>query len=178
MTIHFGDSTSIDSGGSLGKILQVKQAYKTDVFSSTSSGTHNVTGLSVSITPASSSNKILVLADVGGHTHNGMGGSFQIKRTISSSSTTIGLANSASNRQRSSFSGTLYTGDGGGANFIVLTANTKFLDSPNTTSAITYQVAMVQISTALYCVNRSEFDSDTNDYTRTVSNITVMEVSA
>ena len=33
MTINFGDSTTIDSGGSLGKILQVVQAHKTDAFS-------------------------------------------------------------------------------------------------------------------------------------------------
>ena len=181
MTIHFGDSTSIDSATGLGAgIVQVKQGYKTDVFTSTSSGTHDITGLSVSITPTSSSNKILVLCDLCGHTHNGMGGSFKMKRTISGSSTIIGLADSASSRQTSSFSGTAYTGDGGGSTFIILTANTRILDSPSTTSAITYQAQMVQPSAGngvLYCVNRSENDTNNSDHTRCVSNITVMEVS-
>jgi|TARA_B100000282_G_C31644817_1_gene450230 hypothetical protein len=167
----------VPSGGG-GGIIQVKQTIKTDTFSSTSSGTHDITGLSVSITPKLSTSKILVLCDLCGHVHNGMGGAFQMKRTISSTSTTIGLADAAGSRSRSSFSGTLYTGDGGGANFIILNANARILDSPNTTSAITYQAQMVQISTALYVVNRSEFDTDNNDYTRAVSNITVMEVSA
>ena len=170
----------VPTGGG-GGIIQIKQAYKTDVFSSTSSGTHDITGLSVSITPTSASSKILVQCDLCCHTHNGMGGSFKMKRTISGSSTVIGLADTASNRQTSSFSGTAYTGDGGGSTFIILSVNTKFLDSPATTSAITYQAQMVQPSAGngvLYCVNRSENDTDNSDHTRCVSNITVMEVSA
>ena len=39
MTIHFGDSTSIDSGGSLGKILQVKHTFKVDGTSHAGGGT-------------------------------------------------------------------------------------------------------------------------------------------
>ena len=164
--------------GGGGGIIQVKQTLKTDTFSSTSTGTHDITGLSVTITPTSSSSKILVLCDLCGHTHNGMGGAPQMKRTISGSSTTIGLADAAGSRSRSSFSGNLYTTDASGANFLILSSNTKILDSPNTTSQITYQAQLVQISTAFYCINRSEFDTDNNDYTRGVSNITVMEVSA
>ena len=167
----------VPTGGG-GGIIQIKQTYKTDVFSSTSAGTHDVTGLSVSITPTSTSSKILVLCELGGHVHNAMGGSFQIKRTISGSATTIGLADAAGSRQVSSFSSHLYTGDGGGSGNIILAANARILDSPSTTSAITYQVVMIQITTNLYCINRSETDNNTNDFARTVSNITAMEVSA
>ena len=63
MTIHFGDSTSIDSGGSLGKILQVKQTFKVDGTSQAGGGTttfYDISGMSVAITPSSSSNKILI----------------------------------------------------------------------------------------------------------------------
>ena len=163
-----------------GKILQVVQTYKTDVFSTTSQGTQvDITGLSVSITPSSTSSKILVLSDVCGHTHNGSGGNLQIKRTISGSSTAIGKADAASNRRLSSFSGSLYTADGGGANQRLESTSTKFLDSPNTTSAITYQVTMtVRQGSVTYCVNRTEDDTDTDDFIRGVSNITVMEVGA
>ena len=176
----FAGSGAALTGVSAGKILQVKQTYKTDVFSTTTQGTQiDITGLSVSITPSSASSKILVTSDVCGHTHNGSGGNLQIKRTISGSSTVIGLADAASNRRLSSFSGSLYTGDGGGSGNLLMTAHTKILDSPNTTSAITYQVTMtVRQNSVLYCVNRTETDSDTDDYTRGVSNITVMEVEA
>ena len=43
-----------------GKILQVKQTVKTDTFSVSHGSTVDITGLSVSITPTSSSNKVLV----------------------------------------------------------------------------------------------------------------------
>ena len=44
-----------------GKVLQVVSTSKTDSFSTTSTSYVDVTGLSVSITPASSSNKIYVI---------------------------------------------------------------------------------------------------------------------
>ena len=47
-----------------GKVLQVVQAVKTDTFSTASATMVEVTGFSASITPSSTSNKILVLADV------------------------------------------------------------------------------------------------------------------
>ena len=60
MTIHFGDSTSIASGGTLGKVLQVvSNIYKTDQSFSTTNSFFD-TGLTGSITPRSSSNHVLV----------------------------------------------------------------------------------------------------------------------
>ena len=159
-------------------IVQVKQSIKTDVTTTNSVGTFDISGLSVSITPNASDSKILVLSNVCGHTHNGQGGVWQIKRTVSGSSTTLSLADSSSSRMRSSFSGHLYTGDGGGAAQIMMSASASILDSPNTTSAITYQVVMISRGTNLYCVNRTEGDYNSDDNTRGVSTITVMEVAA
>jgi len=48
----------------VGKVLQVVQTFKADSFSSSSTSFTDVTGLSVSITPSSASNKILVLCTV------------------------------------------------------------------------------------------------------------------
>ncbi len=47
-----------------GKVLQVVQTFKSDAFSSTSNGFFDISGLSVAITPSSSSNKILVVSDL------------------------------------------------------------------------------------------------------------------
>jgi len=53
------------------------------------------------------------------------------------------------------------------------------LDSPATTNAVTYKAQLQKLANNdLYCINRSESDNDTNDEARTVSQITVMEVSA
>ena len=55
--LSFGTVT-IPAGG---KILQVLQTVKTDTFTTTSTSFVDVTGLSVSITPATTSSKILIL---------------------------------------------------------------------------------------------------------------------
>jgi|9_EtaG_2_1085328.scaffolds.fasta_scaffold05488_6 hypothetical protein len=176
-----GNATVLTTDTSVGKVLQVLQAVKTGAQSFTvSGGTHDISGLTVNITPSSSSSKIYIMADVGGHVHNSQGGAFLLVRTISGgSATNINTADSAGSRRVSSFTGTLYTGDGGGAQDITLTANCKFLDSPNTTSQVNYKIMLQkQSSNDLYCINRTESDNDTNDESRTVSQITVMEIAA
>ena len=55
-----GSTTISNLSGGLGKILQVIQTVKTDQFTSTAYDYTDVTGMSVSITPASASNKILI----------------------------------------------------------------------------------------------------------------------
>jgi hypothetical protein len=55
-----------------------------------------------------------------------------------------------------------------------------FLDSPATTSPVTYEgwVRNVQSTTRTVYVNRTETDSDSVDFVRTASTITVMEILA
>ena len=55
-----GSTTISNLSGGVGKILQVLQTVKTDVFSTNSSSYVAVTGLTQAITAASTSNKILV----------------------------------------------------------------------------------------------------------------------
>jgi hypothetical protein len=47
--------------GPIGKILQVVSTTKTDVFTTSSGSFTDITGLSVSITPSSTSSKVLIL---------------------------------------------------------------------------------------------------------------------
>jgi hypothetical protein len=54
----------------------------------------------------------------------------------------------------------------------------QFLDSPATTSATTYKVQTQQITGQVETyINRSYTDTDTTSYSRTISTITVMEVT-
>ena len=108
-----------------GKLLQVQYDEKTDKFSSTSSSFVTVTGLSVSITPASSSNKILVRAVVScGMGGGGIDAFIRLIRDTDSGATT--LTNEQCIRQ-----------SGSQENF---TWVLEELDSPNTTSTITYKI--------------------------------------
>jgi hypothetical protein len=156
--------------GGVGSVIQVLQAVKTDTFSTTSaSGTFaDITGLSVSITPSSSSNKILILAEVRAATPSSNGSFIRAMRDA----TAIYIGNSGGgSRIRVSSQG--YNPDGN--------SNTNqtimFLDSPATTSSTTYKIqACVGGSSGTVYVNRSDNNSDNVFTGMPTSSITVMEI--
>jgi len=160
------------TGITTGKVLQVVQAHKTDTWTTSTSGTVDITGLSVTITPSATSSKLLITSSVSGFSGGGHGGAFIIR----DGSTTIGQADASGSRNRSSFSGHLYTGDAAGTAQMHFNAVACFLYSPSTTSAVTLKIASLQASGIQ--INYQESDGDSNDYTRGISHITVMEIGA
>ena len=68
MTIHFGDSTSITTGGALGKVLQVKRTERTAVRATAHNGNSWGEALEsqfrVAITPTASGNTLLAFAQL------------------------------------------------------------------------------------------------------------------
>ena len=168
------------TAGSLpaGSILQVLQTAKTDTFVSSATVTDTaITGLTVSITPTSSSNKILVICNLGIVSENAQGGAAKLTRTISASTTQISLADAAGSRSRGSFAGSAYRGSAAGYLLMMLHQGLTYLDSPATTSAITYGVQVSSITVGTY-INRTGTDTDATDMYRGVSYITVMEIAA
>ena len=156
-------------GSGVGKILQVVQDVKTDTFSTNSQAFVDVTGLSVSITPSSASNKILVMVSLA-LGNNGTHSDARLMRD----STAIAIGNASSNRTRSTFHLSSVS------NTDIPTPSMTWLDSPATTSAVTYkmQVAVPYSSSYVIYVNRGADDSDAGYAGRLVSTITVMEVAA
>jgi hypothetical protein len=149
-----------------GSVLQVVSTTKTDTFSTVSSGSFvDVTGLSVSITPSSSSNKILVLYDTMiGPQDTGF---FRIVRD----STAIKQGDAAGGRIRT----TVGSISPGGNNDKLAPGAGSYLDSPATTSSITYKIQVQNYSGTLV-VNRSYNDSDASYSGRGASTITLMEI--
>ena len=160
-----GTITGVNAGGltsaSNGRILQVLSATSQTLTSTTSSTYADATGLSVSITPTSSTNKILIIANVclAVSTNNSVVGGLRIVRD----STAVYTNNNASN-----------IGIGTPLYYNVAT-NLVYLDSPATTSATTYKIQLARISYAgSYGGTCSVNDSSTNN----ISSITVYEVAA
>lgn len=156
-----------------GSVLQVVSTTKTDTFSTTSTSFIEITGLSVSITPISSSSKILILANISisaGATYNGRWRVYRNGSVISGY-----LGNAAGNRVQSANS---YRGfqDGQASYNVLSLANLNFLDSPNTTSAQTY--AIYGNTNGTIYVNVTQNDPNDTDGARTASTITVMEIAA
>ena len=146
--------TTLPAAIATGKVLQVVNAtYSTEVTSN--SNTDVDTGLTASITPSSSSNKILIDARISG-----------CGKETNNTYLRIYLQKDNSNLILMDLGGG-YTADSG-ANRIGTVATT-YLDSPSTTSAITYK-----------CVFRSNSNTTevvVNDES-SVSTMTLMEIEA
>ena len=159
------------ASGSSGGIIQVKSVTKTNTFQTTSGSFVDITGLSVSITPQSASNKILILVHLSG---DGRASQARANFRLMRGSTAICIGDAAGSRPRSSF--TLYdSADNHGPD----NASVTFLDSPATTSSITYkmQIENGNASGDNVSVNRAYSWSDSSAHAATASTITVMEVS-
>ena len=151
-----------------GKVLQVVQTTKTDVFTTTNASYSDITGMSASITMTSASNKVLVMVQqqiVAGDAGTGI--------KIVRGSTDIFLADAAGSRARHTMTGT-YDGEntysGGTACFIC------YLDTPGA-GTHTYKVQCMTRGGPIY-INRTSRDSDDTNASRSTSSITLQEVSA
>ena len=154
-----------------GGILQVVQTVKTDVFSTTSTSYVDVTGLNVSITPTSSTNKILIIG------HMSLGSStverYSTFGKLVRNTTDIYIADAAGNRDRGTFSYQMGGFEG------PLSLHFCYLDSPGTTSSTNYKVQVRAESPQTTYINRGlEADGDSSITPRTVSSITAIEVVA
>jgi hypothetical protein len=154
-----------------GTILQVVSATKTDTASFTSSTFADVTGLSVSITPRSSSSKFLIIANIQGCWSNAVA---KIGGRLMRDSTPICIGDTAGSRTRLSvFSYFAVAGDA------PVSMAINYLDSPATASAITYKWQANSLDNAgTVYINRSFVDTDSAIFGRTASTITVMEIAA
>ena len=161
-----------------GKILQVKHTTKTSFFSTSTTGGTDVTGVSVTITPSSSSNKILVscLGEYG----NGNNDSFAmlfLARTIGSGTTgnTV-IGDSRGNTTSATMNASLRSGGGLSGN-ITRSFGCQFLDSPNTTDAVEYKLRILVRQGTPATIGGSEYGAQ-NTYASVPTFITAMEVAA
>lgn len=155
------------SSGVGGKVLQVVSQTQNEVWTTTSTSYQPVTGLAATLTPASASSKIMIFVKT---SQDGDGDGSRVETALSRNGTQIGQADG-----KDYFSSGIHSRSGTDGNKYRLPGQTNidFLDAPNTTSALTYQVSM-RVSSGTAYLNRA---NDSEIY-RGVSSITLMEVSA
>jgi hypothetical protein len=156
-----------------GKILQVLSVAKTDTFSTTSASFVDITDLSLTITPSSTSSKVLLLAYLPLGVSDVSEAATLIQFTGGNSGTFIG--DSASSRTRVAGIGGIRENTQNTS--LIFNATPTFLDSPATTSAVTYKVQMRRGSAGTAFLNRTGPDADTASYARPAASFTVMEVA-
>jgi len=158
-----------------GGILQVKSATKVDT-QSFSNGVGavrmDITGLSLSLTPSSASNKVLVRFMV---SHWGNDSHCQIERQIASGSYSIISPPTNYGNRTPTHSGGSHRGV-----YDLNTATMEVLDAPNTTSVCNYKITFnngPEGGNNGY-VNRTDNNSDSANGERAISTITAMEVAS
>jgi len=166
---------SVTISGSGQVPIQVVQTVKTDAFAGSIGGVWtDLTGMSATITPSSSSNKILVMVDMKGA---GTADLSVIRSRLLRNGTPIYFGDAASSRPQSM--GQFYISSGGAGTHYLAQLGGTFLDSPATTSAVTYkiQIGSDGVSQTVY-INRTQGDRDANVYdSRTASSIILMEIA-
>jgi hypothetical protein len=162
ITLPTANTSILNSSGrkilnQTGGVLQVVNTIKTNQFTTTSGSPVDVTGLSASITPSSTSSKVLVIAWVVISTSGGGGDGFA---RLVRDSTAIGNGDDG------------YFGQSAGQDYFA--GHSKpitYLDSPATTSSTTYKIQVWGANTSY--VNGRGLDASF----RTSSGITLMEIS-
>ncbi len=161
-----------DTPAGVGRILQVVSTAKTDTFSTTSASFGTVTGLTATITPSSSSSKVLIVAQITASVSVSGSGAFR----LSGGNSTTYVGDAASSRLRAVFGLLGGQGVSNDNDRIAHSFSIVYQDSPNTTSATTYEVQAYGSNGTLF-VNRSGNDTDSDKYVRGTSSITVMEMA-
>ena len=140
------------------RILQVVSTTKTDTFSTTSASYVDITGLAATITPTSSASNIFVMFNVG----LGTSTATQIDFVLDRDGTDICVSSTGATALS-------FPDD----QFDFEDVSNLFLDSPATTSAVTYQVQMKTTTGTAYLNRRG-----VNANNISTSTIPVMEASA
>ena len=160
-------SKLVQSGG----VIQVQSTTLTSTFSWTTKGAWtNITGLSVGITPTSNTSKILILVQLS--TGDG-GNNYTRGYTVARNGVQVNLSTANSGV---GIPGSFAASIGSLNNSMLVTIPYTYLDSPATTSPITYQVqgyASASSVTTSYINQAYSPNAETNIGTST---ITVMEI--
>ena len=175
------DATGLVTGGtgghglrSPGSVVQTLQTVKTDTSSVTSVNSfEDISGMSVAITPTSTTSKVLVTLDMRLGTNSHRNITYRLMR----GSTVIYVGDAASNRTQCTGGMRMLSDE----KYEMRSETAVFLDSPSTTSATTYKVQWTQTfssSGESQYINRSYNDGDSDDRNRAASSITVMEIAA
>ena len=171
------DQIQNSAGGSIalpGYVIQVQSVNFDGTQSTTSQTFTDITDLSITMTPASANSKFFVSCSiaVANSQH------FTYMRFVRNGSVLL-VNNDIGNRQTGHFN--YATTNNGSSNYVMLHVPSQVLDSPNTTSSVTYKVQMAirTDGSGTAYINRTTRDlNNAGGYDgRGVSTLTVMEIA-
>jgi hypothetical protein len=151
--------------------VKIATATKTDNASFTlATGTlSDVTGLSVTITPTSASSRFLIIFTV----HLGCSASITSNPyvVLDRNGTNVLLGDATGSRTRTSATAGVMSA----SDYTLSSVSQNFLDSPATTSPVTYKIRVGAFNSRTFFLNRTNVDNSEGN--TATSTITVMEIS-
>ena len=130
-----------------GKVLQVVSVAKTDTFTTTSTSKTDITGMTVNITPSATSSKIFITASI-----NYGGNNYNFFCDLLKNTTALNVPASGNNPCTIGLSGV--TGS-----YQIYNGVISYLDSPNSTSELTYKLQIAVQNGGTFRLNVSERNS-------------------
>ena len=162
--LKMNSSANAPEWGTAGGVLQMVHTEIQTRPSRSSGNTYaDITGLNVTITPASASNKILIVFNAGLVSNSSRTTAFVLKRAISGGATTILGGHTTGSRQQA----WLRCASDSDSNHDY-GSHAEYYDSPNTTSAITYTVQWISQGTAY--LNRTDGYGDGTESYQAITN--------
>ena len=162
--LKMNSSANAPEWGTAGGVLQMVHTEIQTRPSRSSGNTYaDITGLNVTITPASASNKILIVFNAGLVSNSSRTTAFVLKRAISGGATTILGGHTTGSRQQA----WLRCASDSDSNHDY-GSHAEYYDSPNTTSAITYTVQWISQGTAF--LNRTDGYGDGTESYQAITN--------
>ena len=154
-----------------GGIIQVKQTLKTDSFYTTSQSYTDITGMNITITPTRSDSKILLQCNLQFGGQKNLYAPVRLLR----GSTHIGQSTVYSGSQTNATFSLNLSEDAD--QYKIFSSVYQILDSPATTSAVTYKLQVSSWSGRDFYLNRSQQDSGAAWTHGASSTMTAMEVT-
>ena len=155
-----------------GSVLQVVFSEDDSVASTTNTGTNFHHFYSATITPSSTSSKIVCIANfqVGRTTLDGA--FFVFKKSVGGATATV-VADGDNSTNRIPY----HTNLGTSREYDTISTSMHYVDSPNTTSSVQYTVAGSNRGGGTLYLNRSSSDNDDTSRGRGLSTIMLMEIA-
>lgn len=167
-TVKLDDAGRI-AAGQLPQVMNSNAAVYTAATSTTSTSWQQIASLNVSITPGSTTSKILLMAAVSGV--SGPTGHNLYRLTKNGTAISGALGDASSSRTPCTFTG-IYN-DAGSS----IAGCMNYIDAPGTTTTIVYGVQWRPYSGSYQAhINRSSPDNDSDGYPRSISTLIALEI--
>jgi hypothetical protein len=166
---NFIGPSSFNLGGAIQQVVQTVDTN--EIASSGYSSFSNLGGLGVTITPRSTSSKIMLLCTIGqlDHSQN----TYMMYLRFTRNNTAIFTPSDGSRTQATHAVRGVLSGDTNGQQSTVIP---MLIDSPSSTSALTYRVQLLNYNGSTFYYNRSNGNANSGGHNQCQSTITAMEI--